>query len=324
MVFLYLPMRNAIIFPQVKGSLTPTLLTLLLTLGMVGGCGRATETRLIDLAIVGTHDAAAFSASPQLRCQDLTLEEQLEVGVRAFDLRLVDRYDGSGYMDLYHGEESLGLEFTKEVLPLFTQFLTTHPDEFVILSLRKEDDERHSQEEMKAYSQSLRCALERPEVARLLYRGQLTRETKVSEVRGKLLILLRTRINEDVCLPYFDGFQDDTTFVARLVNPCGGTLDLLVEDEYIVSDTFDMSDKKVALTEVLDYAEVMPDHWLIAYLSGTGNATPEEVAEEINPYAYRLLQERKSLPGGIYFVDFAGMPEALAIMTLCKKKNSKI
>lgn len=177
---------------------------------------------------------------------------------------------------------------------------------------------------MKAYSQSLRRALERPEVARLLYRGQITRETKVSEVRGKLLILLRTRINEDVCLPYFDGFQDDTTFVARLVNPCGGTLDLLVEDEYIVSDTFDMSDKKVALTEVLDYAEVMPDHWLIAYLSGTGNATPEEVAEEINPYAYRLLQERKSLPGGIYFVDFAGMPEALAIMTLCKKKNSKI
>ena len=317
-------MRNAIILPQVKGSLTPTLLTLLLTLGMVGGCGRATETRLIDLAIVGTHDAVAFSASPQLRCQDLTLEEQLEVGVRAFDLRLVDRYDGSGYMDLYHGEESLELEFTGEVLPLFTQFLTAHPDEFVILSLRKEDDERHSQEEMKAYSQSLRRALERPDVARLLYRGQLTRETKVSEVRGKLLILLRTRIDEDVCLPYFDGFQDDTTFVARLVNPCGGTLDLMVEDKYMVYDTIGMRDKKSALSEVLDLAETMPDHWMIAYLSGTGDLTPEAVAEEINPFAYRLLRERTSLPGGIYFMDFAGMPETRAIITLCKKQNSKI
>ena len=324
MVFLYLSMRNAIIYPQEKSNLTLTLLTLLMTLGMVGGCGRATETRLIDLAIVGTHDAAAFSASPQLRCQDLTLEEQLEVGVRAFDLRLVDRYDGSGYMDLYHGEESLGLEFTGEVLPLFTQFLTTHPDEFVILSLRKEDDEHHSQEEMKAYSQSLRRALERPDVARLLYRGQLTRETKVSEVRGKLLILLRTRIDEDVCLPYFDGFQDDTTFVARLVNPCGGNLDLMVEDKYMVYDTIGMRDKKSALSEVLDLAETMPDHWMIAYLSGTGDLTPEAVAEEINPFAYHLLRERTSLPGGIYFMDFAGMPEARAIITLCKKHNSKI
>ena len=317
-------MRNTIIFPQVKNNLTPTLLTLLLISGLVGGCGREAETRLIDLAIVGTHDAAAYNASPWLRCQDLTLEEQLEVGVLAFDLRLVDRYDGSGRMDLYHGKESLGLEFTEDVLPLFTQFLTTHPDEFVILSLRKEDDDHHSQEEMETYSLSLLRALERPGVARLLYRGELTPATKVSEVRGKLLILLRTRIGDDVCLPYFDGFQDDTTFVARLVNPCGGNLDLMVEDKYMVCDTIGMCDKKSALSEVLDLAETIPDHWLIAYLSGTGDLTPEAVAEELNPFAYRLLRERTSLSGGIYFIDFAGMPEARAIITLCKKHNSKI
>ena len=298
-------------------------LTLLLTL-VVGGCGSEPETRLIDLAIVGTHDAAAYDASPQLRCQDLTLEEQLEVGVRAFDLRLVDRYDGSGRLDLYHGKESLGLEFTEEVMPLFTQFLTAHPDEFVILSLRKEDDDHHSPDEMEAYSVSLLRALERPEVARLLYRGELTPATKVSEVRGKLLILLRTRIGDDVCMPCFDGFQDDTTFVARLVNPCGGNLDLMVEDKYMVYDTIGMRDKKSALSEVLDLAETMPDHWMIAYLSGTGDLTPEAVAEEINPFAYHLLRERTSLPGGIYFMDFAGMPEARAIITLCKKQNSKI
>ena len=298
-------------------------LTLLLTL-VVGGSERATETRLIDLAIVGTHDAAAYNASPRLRCQDLTLEEQLEVGVRAFDLRLVDRYDGSGRLDLYHGKESLGLEFTEDVLPLFTQFLTAHPDEFVILSLRKEDDDHHSPNEMEAYSVSLLRALERPEVARLLYRGELTPATKVSEVRGKLLILLRTRIGNNVCLPYFDGFQDDTTFTARLVNPCGGNLDLMVEDKYMVCDTIGMRDKKSALSEVLDLAEAMPDHWMIAYLSGTGDLTPEAVAEEINPFAYRLLRERTSLPGGIYFMDFAGMPEARAIITLCKKQNAKI
>ena len=300
------------------------IIALLLISGLAGGCGSEPETRLIDLAIVGTHDAAAYNASPRLRCQDLTLEEQLEVGVRAFDLRLVDRYDASGRLDLYHGKESLGLEFTEDVLPLFTQFLTTHPDEFVILSLRKEDDEHHTPEEMETYSLSLRRALERPDVARLLYRGELTPATKVSEVRGKLLILLRTKIGDDVCLPYFDGFQDDSTFTARLINPCGGNLDLMVEDKYMVCDTIGMHDKKSALSEVLDLAEEMPNHWLIAYLSGTGDLTPEAVAEEINPFAYRLLRERTSLPGGIYFVDFAGTSEARAIITLCKKQNSKI
>lgn len=300
------------------------IIALLLISGLVGGCGREPETRLIDLAIVGTHDAAAYNASPRLRCQDLTLEEQLEVGVRAFDLRLVDRYDGSGLLDLYHGKESLGLEFTEDVLPLFTQFLTAHPDEFVILSLRKEDDDHHSPDEMEAYSLSLRRALERSGVRQHIYRGELTPATEVSELRGKLLILLRTKIGDDVCLPYFDGFQDDTTFTARLVNPCGGALDLIVEDKYMVYDTIGMRDKKSSLSEVLDLAETMPDHWMIAYLSGTGDVTPEAVAEEINHFAYRLLRERTSLPGGIYFMDFAGMPETRAIITLCKKQNSKI
>ena len=282
------------------------LLSVVAVLAVVG-CGTARQSeRLIDRAIIGAHDAAAYNASPRLRCQDLTLEEQLEVGVRAFDLRLVDRYDGSGRMDLYHGKESLGLEFTEDVLPLFTQFLTAHPDEFVILSLRKEDDEHHSQEEMEAYSLSLRRALERHEVARLLYRGELTPATKVSEVRGKLLILLRTKIGDDVCLPYFDGFQDDSTFVARLVNPCGGTLDLLVEDEYMIRDTAKMRDKKAALTDVLERSDRLPDHWLIAFLSGTGNTTPQRVAREVNPFTYRLLRERKMVPGGVYFIDFVG------------------
>ena len=92
----------------------------------------------------------------------------------------------------------------------------------------------------------------------------------------------------------------------------------------MVYDTIGMRDKKSALSEVLDLAETMPDHWMIAYLSGTGDLTPEAAAEELNPYAYRLLRERTSLPGGIYFMDFAGMPEARAIITLCKKQNSKI
>lgn len=37
-----------------------------------------------------------------------------------------------------------------------------------------------------------------------------------------------------------------------------------------------------------------------------------------------ILLRTRSLPGGIYFMDFAGMPEARAIITLCKKQNSKI
>lgn len=281
-------------------------------------CGTARQSgseRLMDRPIIGTHDAAAYQASPQLKCQDLTLKEQLEAGVRAFDLRLVDRYDGSGRLDLYHGEEHLGLEFTEQVLPLFSRFLTDHPDEFVILSLKKEDTRRSTPEDMAAYATSVRSALTSP----LIYDGPLTKETTVEEVKGRMIVLLRTRIGEEVCLPYFDGFCDDTTFTARLINPCGGAMDILVEDDYMVEDTIGMTDKVEAVRSVLDRSESHPDHWMITYLSGTGATTPERVAEVVTPATYQILSERDRLPGGIYFMDFVGSESASEIIKLLRK-----
>lgn len=279
----------------------------------LASCSTARESeRLIDRPIIGAHDAAAYDASPQLRCQDLTLEEQLEAGVRAFDLRLVDRYDGTGRLDLYHGEEHLGLEFTEQVLPLFSQFLTDHPDEFVILSLKKEDTWRSTPEDMAAYATSVRRALTSP----LIYDGPVTAETTVEEVKGRMIVLLRTRIGEEVCLPYFDGFRDDTTFTARLTSPCGGSVEILVEDDYNVEDTIGMSDKVEAVRSVLELSDIYPDHWLITYLSGTGATTPERVAEVVHPATYQILRERQSLPGGIYFMDFVGSQGATDIIHL--------
>lgn len=291
------------------------LLAVVAVMAVMGCSATRQGERLIDVPIIGAHDAAAYQASPQLRCQDLTLEEQLEAGVRAFDLRLVDRYDGSGRLDLYHGEEQLGLELMEQVLPLLSRFLTDHPDDFLILSLRKEDDHRSSEEEMTAYATSLRRALTSP----LIYRGPLTAETTVDEVRGKMIVLLRTRIGEDVCLPYFDGFRDDTTFTARLLNPCGGALEILVEDDYMVEDTTGMTDKVEAVKSVLELSESRPDHWLITYLSGTGATTPERVAEVATPATLEILRERGKVPGGIYFLDFVGSESATEIIKLLRK-----
>lgn len=277
------------------------------------GCSTARQgERLIDQPIIGAHDAAAYQASPQLKCQDLSLEEQMEAGVRAFDLRLVDRYDGTGRLDLYHGEEQLGLELTEQVLPLFSQFLTDHPDEFVILSLKKEDTWRTAPEDMAAYATSVRSALTSP----LIYDGPVTAETTVEEVRGKMIVLLRTGIGEEVCLPYFDGFRDDTTFTARLTSPCGGSVEILVEDDYIVEDTIGMTDKIEAIKSVLDRSDSHPDHWLITYLSGTGATTPERVAEVVTPATLQILRERGKIPGGIYFIDFVGSESTTEIIKL--------
>ena len=128
------------------------LLTLLLISGLVGDCGREPETSPLESHPFGTGVPSARDCS--------SIRTALEF--HPHGTAVPSAWDWSS---IRTGLQSL----PQETVP-HTRTLTAHPDEFVILSLRKEDDDHHSPEEMKAYSLSLRRALERP------------------EVRGKLLI----------------------------------------------------------------------------------------------------------------------------------------
>ena len=87
-----------------------------------------------QLSIPGTHDAATKNCSlTQGRCQDLTIAEQLDMGIRFFDLRPTS----SG--TIYHGELSCGITL-EEVWTAFNDFLDDNPGEFLFTLLRWESE----------------------------------------------------------------------------------------------------------------------------------------------------------------------------------------
>ena len=108
---------------------------------------------LCNLNIPGTHDSAMFGSQWATgrfaETQDLSIKEQLEAGVRIFDLRL--RYGGEGELYLCHGDQDhccdaydgqwgaiSGKLTYKKVLKTISDFLDKNPGETVIATVQHE------------------------------------------------------------------------------------------------------------------------------------------------------------------------------------------
>lgn len=96
---------------------------------------------LTKLFIPGTHDSAAYKVldiawttnkNNFYVCQSMTIEKQLEKGIRYFDLRI--KKNGV----LYHGSGRTTYDTTK-LLNIFKDFLNNHKKEFILLRLKSED-----------------------------------------------------------------------------------------------------------------------------------------------------------------------------------------
>ena len=111
------------------------------------------DTRIIDMSIPGTHDSCtahvdSYVLSAFARCQDMTITEQLNAGIRAFDLRYVwisdknDFYMYHGYggvFETYPCKDADGNRLSlRAVLSEFSTFLQEHPDEVIFADLSKE------------------------------------------------------------------------------------------------------------------------------------------------------------------------------------------
>ena len=86
-------------FEQIKGQSWMSTLDSSLSLGAIAMPGTHDSGATKDLVLPGT-----------ARCQSLTIAEQLDIGVRYFDIRL-RRVDGD--LHVYHGEADQELTFTQ-------------------------------------------------------------------------------------------------------------------------------------------------------------------------------------------------------------------
>lgn len=116
------------------------------------GTSVTTGTYLSDLTIPGTHDSAALKdgSAPEgtAKAQNVSLAEQLNLGVRYLDIRLnflpdhgdrklLPGYNGWSDLYTYHGliQQTMSAE---DVLKTIKTFLDAHPKETVLMSVKYE------------------------------------------------------------------------------------------------------------------------------------------------------------------------------------------
>ncbi|ANB12048.1 1-phosphatidylinositol phosphodiesterase [Sugiyamaella lignohabitans] len=104
------------------------------------------DTKLSTLSIPGTHNSAAYHmALPSVQCQDASITEQLENGVRFLDIRVsknILHSDDQQYnLVVCHGKfpiKLLGNVELSEALDEVYKFLDSHRSETVIVSIKQE------------------------------------------------------------------------------------------------------------------------------------------------------------------------------------------
>ena len=99
---------------------------------------------LTDLAIPGTHDAASWTHTTVWTrnftwAQRLNFTEQLDIGIRAFDLRVGWKHRwGSKDIAMFHGPIQVNDQTLDDVLAEIKAWLDQHQGEFVILMFQQQ------------------------------------------------------------------------------------------------------------------------------------------------------------------------------------------
>ena len=137
---------------------------------------------LNKLSVIGTHNSASFGVKGPLKslvkCQSMTIEEQLEFGVRFFDLSL---RAVEGVMEIYSGRKSCHMSYI-EFQNKMIKFLNENPNEFVLLRLSVSELSKST----TYWLNTLKRVID-SKVTNFLIKGVYS--AKLYQLRGKITIL---------------------------------------------------------------------------------------------------------------------------------------
>lgn len=251
------------------------------------------DTKISDISIPGTHDSGAthsiFDVSG--KCQDLSVKQQLRVGVRFFDLRLQLVNDE---FKIVHSFVKQNLSF-KKVLKDLSKFIKEYNSEFIIISLKKEESDVNSTLDFKEkltsdlneYKDIISFDNELPEY--------------INDARGKIYIMDRYGLDYGLPLSYW---SDDTSFEVN---------NYYVQDNYCIND---INEKKEDIIKAIEYKKTSDNvviNFTSCYLENEFPPTyAGSSANKINPWFYDYINE-SNMKLGIIVMDFMTIDLAKAI-----------
>ena len=245
--------------------------------------------RISQFSIPGTHNSGARFEPIRgtARCQDLTITQQLDMGVRLLDMRC--RHLNNAFA-IYHGPIYQKLSFDT-VLQNVGDFLRDNPSETVILSVQQAPNAQDNTRSFEATFETY--------VARNPLRWRLASTIPtLDQARGKIVLLRRfdaaNRLGIDA-----SNWPDNSTFASG---------QLRVQDVYQVPDTGAKWNAVVALLQQARAGE--QDALYLNFCSGVqplplGVPSVTRVAGDINPRVAEFFAINKSGNFGCVIVDFA-------------------
>lgn len=260
--------------------------------------GQMSDLTLIkDISMPGSHDAMALYALGDLagRCQSLSLASQLEAGVRFLDIRLQNQNDT---LKAVHGIVDEKEKFPSIVNTIDT-FLTEHPTEFVIVSIKEEEKAKGGTKDFET--------LVVDSLTEKWYTGNVM-PAALGQVRGKAILLSRYA-DSKFGVPAYEGWQDNATFaLPNLIH---------VQDEYKINDIQVKKDaikKCLETTNGLGLLSPMTLNFFSAYrTSYFPPSYAPSVAKEINPDLANILKPYKKT--GVAILDFITEDNAKLIIS---------
>lgn len=270
------------------------------------------------LSLPGAHDAATGEG---LRCvpgfgvtQVLTLSEQWDCGVRAFDLRPAV---ADTTLLVCHGRLRTVISFP-EALSVLQDKLEQHPGEFAVVLLR-EEVEAESQADRKRWPSMVGQAIAALGERAATFHPAIT----VGELRGKVLFLSRNAYIGTSRGAQITGWSHapQGTVEAALTSVADGrTVRLQVQDFYRPTNKERAAEKTAGVMRFFQLAAAAPEAWTINFLSGYATTwlgcTPLATTSGYKRHAAALhplvvdhlaatpLEERTPL--GLVFFDFVG------------------
>lgn len=260
------------------------------------------------LSLPGTHNSpTCYTALPSVRCQAVDVTEQLENGVRFFDIR-VSATNENDRLALVHSAFPISLTGTKWLDDMLTEiyaFLERNSSEAVIMSLKREGTGKASDQQMSRYLRD-RYVKEKPN--RWWTRPNIP---NLGEARGKIVLMRRFALSEDVRKSENDGKGygiDASAWPDNCEDGKTGSGLVRVQDFYEIDQSTNI-EKKISFShaQLERAAEQMfhlpgseqhkkdgkPPPFFVNFLSASNffNATcwPERIAAKVNPAVVEYL-----------------------------------
>lgn len=309
---------------------TPKLLTTALAMAMAYNAAMADnwitqvddEVYVSQLSIPGTHDSATgegfqgglgFLGKGMAQTQDLTLSEQWDCGIRAFDLRPTVKQDGDSYiLQIYHGIIETKMSFDN-ALTLLRDKLVENPGEFAIVIMRHESDANSSIQDK--WDSLMTQSLKSESLAGYLqdFKPKMT----IGEMRGKILVMSRDQYAKTPIGGYIQSWSHSENFNdqrrSTFKAPNNRTEVAMIQDFYDLTGENGSERKKATVLTMLDRSMRMSSsYWSVNHTSGyTRSASSDgnrENARNTNGVVLDYLaDESHSGRAGIVMMDFAGV-----------------